>query len=459
MMLVPADTPGITKLRAMQVYGEDDAPHGHMHIRFENVRVPVEPAGRRGQGLRDRAGAPRTRPHPPLHARHRPGGNGAGADVQARAAPRGLRQAAGHLGANYDIIAECRMEIEMARLLCLKAAWMMDQGDPKAAAPWISQIKVVAPRMALKVTDEAVQMFGAQGISQDTPLARLDPSAHLRSPTGRMPCTAARWRARNCASTPRRRCDMKAIVARDFAPLEALEYADWPEPKAGPGRGRDRGRGDRRELPRRPAGPGPLPDEARAALRAGHGNGRHGDAVGEGVTVQGWRPGRGADGTLGAYAEKMAAAGQTGLPAARWRAFEDACALMCGYGTSHYALKQRGQVKAGETLCVLGASGLTGIAAVQIGKAMGAKVIGVASSEEKRKIACKAGADVVLGYDNLKDDAEEGDRRQGRRRRLRSGRRRELSMRCRARWAGAAGCSSSASPPAPSRSCRSTSRW
>ena len=75
------------------------------------------------------------------------------------------------LGANYDIIAECRMEIEMARLLCLKAAWYMDQGDKRAAAPWISQIKVIAPRVALKVIDEAVQMHGAQGISQDTPLA------------------------------------------------------------------------------------------------------------------------------------------------------------------------------------------------------------------------------------------------------------------------------------------------
>ncbi len=65
------------------------------------------------------------------------------------------------LGANFDIIAECRMEIEMARLLCLKAAWMIDQGDARAAAPWISQIKVIAPRVALRITDEAVQMFGA----------------------------------------------------------------------------------------------------------------------------------------------------------------------------------------------------------------------------------------------------------------------------------------------------------
>ena len=77
------------------------------------------------------------------------------------------------LGANHDIIAEYRSEIEMARLLCLKAAWMMDRGDAKGAAPWISQIKAVAPNVALKVTDHAVQMFGGAGISQATPLARM----------------------------------------------------------------------------------------------------------------------------------------------------------------------------------------------------------------------------------------------------------------------------------------------
>ena len=71
------------------------------------------------------------------------------------------------------------MEIEMARLLCLKAAWMIDQGDGRAAAPWISQIKVVAPRVARKVVDEAVQMHGGAGVSQDTPLARM--WTHLRT--------------------------------------------------------------------------------------------------------------------------------------------------------------------------------------------------------------------------------------------------------------------------------------
>ena len=74
---------------------------------------------------------------------------------------------------------------------------------------------------------------------------------------------------------------------------------------------------------------------------------------------------------------------------------EDACALICGYGTSQHALKQRAALRPGETLCVLGASGATGIAAVQIGKLMGARVIAVASSDDKRAIARRAGADIV----------------------------------------------------------------
>ena len=71
------------------------------------------------------------------------------------------------------------MKIEQARLLCLKAAWMMDQGDPRAAAPWISMIKTVAPRMACKVIDEAIQMHGGAGVSQQTPLAHM--YTHVRT--------------------------------------------------------------------------------------------------------------------------------------------------------------------------------------------------------------------------------------------------------------------------------------
>ncbi|CUH50185.1 acyl-CoA dehydrogenase family protein [Ruegeria atlantica] len=172
MIVVPADAPGIEVLRPMQVYGHDDAPHGHMHIRFTNVRVPAESIllgeGRGFEIAQGRLGPGR------IHHCMRAIGQAESAleqmckrSLQREAFGKKLAQ----LGANFDIIAECRMEIEMARLLCLKAAWYMDQGDARAAAPWISQIKVVAPRVALKVIDEAVQMFGGQGVSQDTPLA------------------------------------------------------------------------------------------------------------------------------------------------------------------------------------------------------------------------------------------------------------------------------------------------
>ena len=180
MILVPADTPGLTVLRAMKVYGDDDAPHGHMHIRFDNVRVPAQNMIlAEGKGFAVAQG--RLGPGRIHHCMRAIGQAEMALEQMCQRAMR--REAFGQplakLGANYDIIAEARMEIEMARLLCLKAAWMIDQGDAKAAAPWISQIKVVAPRVALKVTDEAVQMFGGQGISQDTPLARS--WTHLRT--------------------------------------------------------------------------------------------------------------------------------------------------------------------------------------------------------------------------------------------------------------------------------------
>lgn len=180
MILVPADAKGVTKVRAMKVYGDDDAPHGHMHLRFDNVRIGASNLilgeGRGFEIAQGRLGPGRIH-----HCMRAIGQAEMALEMLCQRSVR--REAFGQplakLGANFDIIAECRMEIEMARLLCLKAAWMIDQGDGRAAAPWISQIKVVAPRVALKVTDEAVQMFGAQGISQDTPLARS--WTHLRT--------------------------------------------------------------------------------------------------------------------------------------------------------------------------------------------------------------------------------------------------------------------------------------
>ena len=178
--IVPADTPGLVKLRPMKVYGDDDAPHGHMHIRFEDVRVPASALileeGRGFEIAQGRLGPGRIH-----HCMRAIGQAERALEMMCRRSVS--REAFGKplamLGANFDIIAESRMEIEMARLLCLKAAYMMDTVSPREAAPYISQIKVVAPRIALKVVDEAVQLHGAAGISQDFPLAAM--WTHLRT--------------------------------------------------------------------------------------------------------------------------------------------------------------------------------------------------------------------------------------------------------------------------------------
>jgi acyl-CoA dehydrogenase len=172
--LVDASLPGIEVLRPMTVFGHDDAPHGHMHIRFTDVRIPKDAIilGR-GRGFEISQG--RLGPGRIHHCMRAVGQAERALELMCR---RSVSRTAfgkplARLGANKDIIAERRMAIEQARLLCLKAAWMMDQGDPRAAAPWISQIKVIAPRVALETVDEAMQMYGGTGVSQDTPLAGM----------------------------------------------------------------------------------------------------------------------------------------------------------------------------------------------------------------------------------------------------------------------------------------------
>lgn len=180
MFLISADTPGLEVLRPMHVFNTDDAPHGHMHIRFTDVRVPaadlVLGEGRGFEVAQGRLGPGRIH-----HCMRAIGQAERALEMLCKRAMS--REAFGKklvdLGANYDIIANARMEIEMARLLCLKAAWMMDTQGTRAAQPWISKIKVVAPLMALKVVDESIQVHGAAGISQDFPLAAM--WTHLRT--------------------------------------------------------------------------------------------------------------------------------------------------------------------------------------------------------------------------------------------------------------------------------------
>ncbi|HQY69889.1 MAG TPA: acyl-CoA dehydrogenase family protein [Pseudomonadales bacterium] len=173
-ILVPMDTPGVEVLRPMMVFATDDAPHGHMHMRFTDVRVPkaniIAGEGRGFEVAQGRLGPGRIH-----HCMRAIGMAEKALELMCR---RGLsRTAFGKplvkLGGNYDIIANARMDIEMARLLCLKTAWMMDTEGVQQSQHWISMIKTVAPTVALKVIDEAIQMHGGLGISQDTPLAGM----------------------------------------------------------------------------------------------------------------------------------------------------------------------------------------------------------------------------------------------------------------------------------------------
>ena len=174
VFVLDAGLPGVEILRPMQVFGHDDAPHGHMHIRFTNVRIPAD-ALLIGEGRGFEVSQGRLGPGRIHHCMRAVGQSERALELLCK---RSLERVAfgrvlAKLGANYDIIAEARIEIEQTRLLCLKAAWMMDQGDYASAAPYISMIKVAAPRTALNVIDEAMQMHGGLGVSQDTPLAYM----------------------------------------------------------------------------------------------------------------------------------------------------------------------------------------------------------------------------------------------------------------------------------------------
>jgi acyl-CoA dehydrogenase len=134
MFVMDADTPGIEILRPMQVFGHDDAPHGHMHLRFSNVRLPAS-AVVLGEGRGFEVAQGRLGPGRIHHCMRAIGQAEKALEMMCK---RGLaREAFGkqiiELGANYDIIANARMEIEMARLLCLKAAYMMDTAGVRAA--------------------------------------------------------------------------------------------------------------------------------------------------------------------------------------------------------------------------------------------------------------------------------------------------------------------------------------
>jgi acyl-CoA dehydrogenase len=177
-ILVPMDTPGVEVLRGLNVFSMDDAPHGHMQMKFTDVRVPGENIilgpGRGFEISQGRLGPGRVH-----HCMRAIGMAEKALELMCKRAVS--RTAFGRplakLGGNYDVIANARMNIDMARLLTLKTAWVIDTQGVEEAHWWISKIKTVVPNMTLKVIDDAIQMHGAFGLSQDFPLAAMYMSA------------------------------------------------------------------------------------------------------------------------------------------------------------------------------------------------------------------------------------------------------------------------------------------
>jgi acyl-CoA dehydrogenase len=179
MILVPMDAPGVTVVRGLTVFGHDEGP-GHAETLWENVRVPKENLlGEEGSGFA--IAQARLGPGRIHHCMRAIGMAERALDLMCmRAQTRvAFKKPLADQGVVQQNIAESRMQIEQARLLTMKAAWMMDTVGKKNARTEIAAIKVVAARVATEVIDRAIQLFGGAGVTDDWPLAAM--YAHART--------------------------------------------------------------------------------------------------------------------------------------------------------------------------------------------------------------------------------------------------------------------------------------
>ena len=174
MILIPKDTPGVNIIGPMHVFSEDHAPHGHMHIVFDNVRVPKDNM-LLGEGRGFEISQLRLGPGRIHHCMRSIGQAEKALELLVK---RGIsREAFGKqlvwLGGNVEIISRARIDIEAMRMMVLKAAKAMDVLGNREARIWVHMVKAMVPQRVCEIIDQAIQMYGALGVSQKTPLAKM----------------------------------------------------------------------------------------------------------------------------------------------------------------------------------------------------------------------------------------------------------------------------------------------
>ena len=174
MCIRDRDTPGVHVLEGMEVFGHDDAPHGHMHIHFDNVRVPKENI-LLGEGRGFEISQVRLGPGRIHHCMRSIGTAERALELMIRRTT--TRTAFGkpiiQLGKNLELVSRARIEIDACRLMVLRAAKAMDVLGNKEARVYVSAIKAMVPEKVCQIIDQAIQMHGATGVSQWTPLAGM----------------------------------------------------------------------------------------------------------------------------------------------------------------------------------------------------------------------------------------------------------------------------------------------